>query len=290
MMLRASALCLFLGSVSTLARLAPAYAANEPLETVEVQGSREAVRKQVETFVSEVTRADGELIGRWDVAPCPLAVGLSDEQGDYLRRRLIEIEDRVRKHTTDPAKPCKPNLFIIITEDPDAILAEWKERDPGMFRWKTREGVSRYAGSGPVRVWHNATEEPSEGDPVTTFTAAGKTMARGKMMASRIKASVAENIHAVVVLVDARGTHGTTLAQLSDYIAMVSFAKIDLDARLGGIDTILQLFAEPRPANVPQSLTAWDYAFLNGLYRISYTPAHQHMDLRARMVRQLAPR
>jgi len=290
MMTSASALRLLLIAVGALACLTPAYGANEPLETVEVQGSREAVRKQVEIFVSEVTRADGEYIGRWDVATCPLAAGLSDEQADFLRHRLIEIADRVRKHTTDPAKPCKPNLFIIITEDPDQVLAEWKERDPGMFRWKTREGVSRYAGTGPVRVWHNATEEPSDGDPVTTFNARGRTMARGKLQASRIKASVAENIHAVVVLVDARGTHGTTLAQLGDYIAMVSLAKIDLDAQLGGIDTILQLFAEPRPANIPASLTSWDVAFLNGLYRISYTPANQHMDLRARMVRQLAPR
>ena len=45
--------------------MAPAHAANESLETVEVQGSREAVRRDVQTFVSSVTRLDGELVGRW---------------------------------------------------------------------------------------------------------------------------------------------------------------------------------------------------------------------------------
>jgi hypothetical protein len=267
-----------------------ARAAQDPLETVEVTGSRAQVRKQVETFVSEVTRADGDAIGRWGMVTCPLVAGLSDPQADFLRHRLIEIQDEVRKSTTDLSKPCKPNLFVIVTEDPDGLMAEWKEKDPGMFRWKTREGVSRYAGSGPVRVWHNATEDPSDGGPVTTFSAAGRTMARGRLVASNIKASVAENIQAVVVLVDARGTHGTTLAQLTDYVAMVSLAKIDLDAKLAGIDTILQLFADPRPPNMPQALTAWDFAFLHGLYRISYMPKNQHMDLRARMVRELAPR
>src|SRR4051812_360438 len=269
---------------------AATVAAKDPMETVEVQGSRAQVRRQIETFVSEVTRADGDYIGRWDVMTCPLAAGLSDAQAEYLRHRLVEIQDQVRKRTASPAIACKPNLFIIFSEDPDGVLAEWKERDPGMFRWKTREGVSRYAGSGPVRVWHNATEEPSEGDPTTMFTGGGKVMTSGRLLGSRIQASVAENIHAVVVLVDARGTRGLTVAQLSDYIAMVSLAKINLDAKLDGIDTILQLFADPRPPNVPQALTAWDFAFLHGLYRISYMPIHQHMDLRARMVRELAPR
>jgi hypothetical protein len=268
------------------------HAASDPLETVEVTGSRAQVRKQVEVFVSEVTRADGELIGRWHDRVCPLAVGMSDAQAQFVRQRLVEVQDRARKLKTDPTKACKPNLFVIVTDEPDQVLAQWKERDPGMFRWKTREGVSRYAGNGPVRVWHNATEQPSDGSPLTNAGADGmpQGIPRGKLIDSRIQASAAENIQAVVVLVDARGTHGMTLTQLSDYIAMVSLAKIDLNAQVVGIDTILQLFAEPRPANQPQALTQWDYAFLNGLYRTSYTPMHQRMDLRARMVRELAPR
>ena len=40
----------------------------------------------------------------------------------------------------------------------------------------------------------------------------------------------------------------------------------------------------------PVALTEWDFAFLNALYRASYSPMHQQRDLRARMVRELAPR
>jgi len=134
--------------VSTWLASARAHAATDPLETVEVTGSRAAVRKEIQTFVSQVTRADGELIGRWRDFICPLVVGVTDQQAQFIRNRLVEIQSTVRKHREDPGKPCKSNLFVIITEDADHVIEEWKQRDPGMFRWKTREGVSRSIGAG----------------------------------------------------------------------------------------------------------------------------------------------
>jgi len=56
------------------------------------------------------------------------------------------------------------------------------------------------------------------------------------------------------------------------------------------IDSILRHFAKPRPKVLPTGLTGWDYAFLKGIYRASYSPANQQRDIAARMVRELAPR
>jgi hypothetical protein len=266
---------------------ARAHAATDPLETVEVTGSRAAVRKEIQTFVSQVTRLDGELIGRWRDYICPLVVGVSDEQAQFIRNRLVEVQSTVRKHREDPGKPCKSNLFVIITDDADFVIEEWKQRDPGMFRWKTRAGVSRSNGAGPVRAWHNAIVESSDDGP-TIYS--DTQPPQGRLKDSRIQSSVAEHITAVVLLVDGRATGPVTLAQLADYLAMVSLSQIDLGASLGNINSILRLFAEPRPATPPTALTEWDYAFLNALYRASYSPAHQRADINARMVRELAPR
>ena len=106
----------------------------------------------------------------------------------------------------------------------------------------------------------------------------------------RIVAGCWEHINAVVVLVDARATGKVTLAQLADFISVVSLSQIDLSADLGNIDSILRLFAQPRPEVPPAGLTEWDYAFLRGIYRASYSPANQQRDIAARMVRELAPR
>jgi len=173
------------------------------------------------------------------------------------------------------------------------VLADWKVRDPGMFRWKSREGVSRSGGTGPVRTWHNAIEEASDGSPSTQnkhYLKMPIDKPGCPLTGSRIVAGCWEHITAVVVLVDARATGKVTLAQLADFISVVSLSQIDLSADLGGIDSILRLFAQPRPEVPPTGLTEWDYAFLNGLYRASYSPVDQQRDIEARMVRELAPR
>jgi hypothetical protein len=276
-----AALCVVMG-------MTPAHSATEPLDTVVVKGKpNEVIRREIETFVGNVTRLDGQLIGRWRGYVCPIVAGVSDPQAEFVRQRIIEVYDTVRKKQRKPGQACTPNIFVIITPEADQVIAEWKERDPGMFRWKSREGVLASKGPGAVRTWHNATENPSAGDPLIESSTAPP---QGTMSGSRIVSDSAEGITAVVVLVDANATGKVTLAQLTDYITMVSLAQLDLSADLGSINSILRMFAEPRPAEPPLELTPWDYAFLKALYRTSYEPKNQRGDIRARMGRELAPR
>jgi hypothetical protein len=266
-------------------------AANDSLETVEVTASREKMRREIQTFVHKVTRLEGEFVGRWGTLICPMVVGVSDPQAQFIQRRLIDVQNRVRKTKPDPNEECRPNLFVIITDEADHVLAEWKQRDPGMFRWKSREGVSRSGGTGPVRTWHNAIEEGGDGGPTGQSRLNLSLNKPGcPLSGSRIVADCWEHITAVVVLVDAAKTGKVTLAQLADFISVVSLSQIDLSADLGGVDSILRLFAQPPPDVLPAGLTEWDYAFLDGLYRASYSPKDQQRDIEARMVRELVPR
>jgi hypothetical protein len=283
---------LLLVNTAMLALGLPAGAASDPLETVEVIGSREKMRREIQTFVHQVTRLEGEFVGRWGTLICPMVVGVSDAQTQFIQHRLIDVQDTVRKQKSDPNSKCRPNLFVIITDEADRVLEDWKERDPGMFRWKSREGVSRSGGTGPIRTWHNAIVEPADGSP-STGSRLVKNLPNGTSscpLSGRIEAGCWEHITAVVVLVDARGTGKVTLTQLADFIGVVSLSQIDLSADLGGVDSILRLFAQPPPQVLPAGLTEWDYAFLKGLYRASYSPKNQQRDIEARMVRELAPR
>ena len=282
--------CVVLSALVASCVLAPAHSADDPLDTVVVQGSREQMRREIQTFVHKVTRLEGEFVGRWGTSICPMVVGVSDSQAQFMQHRLLEVQNTVRKAKPDPNAKCHPNLFIIITDEADQVLADWKERDPGMFRWKSREGVSHSGGVGPVRTWHNAIVEPADGSPATGSRLNVSTGKGGCPLMGRIEAGCWEHITAVVVLVDARATGKVTLAQLADFISVLSLSQIDLTADLGNVDSILRLFAQPPPAVPPTGLTEWDYAFLNGLYRASYSPKDQQRDIEARMVRELAPR
>jgi len=277
---------------------APARAADDSLETVEVTASREKMRREILTFVHKVTRQEGEFVGRWGGLVCPIAVGVSDAQAQFIQRRIIEVQNKVRKKNPKSDAECRPNLFVIVTDEVDQLLADWKERDPGMFRWKSREGVSRSGGTGPVRTWHNAILVGADNQTINQVSPLNQVSTGSRLeinapscpLQGRIEAGCWEHINAVVVLVDARAAGKVTLAQLADFISVVSLSQIDLSADLGGIDSILRLFAQPRPEVPPAGITEWDYTFLNGLYRVSYSPMNQQRDIAARMVRELAPR
>jgi hypothetical protein len=280
------------GFLALVGTNALAAASSEPTETIQVEGSRAEVRKQVETFVAQVTRADGDLIGRWRDSMCPLVAGLSDAQNEFVRNRMLEVEAKVREQGAKHDPNCRPNVFVIITDDADGVFAGWQEHGTKMFLWKTREDLLHTDEAGPVRIWHNAVELRSDDGPwVYQKVGPAHQVKQGRLKDSRIVSSAKEAITAVVVLLDTKKMGKVTLAQTADYLAMVSLSQVNLHADVGGTNTILKLFADAQTAAPPPSLTEWDYAFLNALYRVGYySPMNQRMDLTARMSRELAPR
>jgi hypothetical protein len=131
-------------SVTAALFCSSAHATDAPLETVEVTASREQMRRDVQTFFHKVTRLEGEFVGRWGGFVCPMAVGVSSPQAMFIQRRIIEVQNTVRKKSPNPNASCDPNLFVIITNEADQVLADWKERDPGMFRWKSAPGTTPF--------------------------------------------------------------------------------------------------------------------------------------------------
>ena len=265
------------------------------LDTVEVVGHREKLGKEVQTFVSKLTQLDGELVSSWETPVCPKVVAEDPANAEYIRHRLLAVAAEVPLSANTDEK-CRANLFVVVTDAPQEFIAQWKERDPGMFIWRPRRGVSRSPETLPVRTWHNVAIEPSGGaSPVTVAGAIPGTKSSGLGSvptvksgggSSRIVSVVSENLQTVLVLVDTNRAAGVTLRQLADYIAMVSFSKVDLEVDFGQSNSILRLFADDGIVR-PDSMTTWDLAFLRGLYRQSFEAVHQRSAIATRMVRDL---
>src|SRR5688572_4962586 len=113
---------LYSGLTAALMCASSAFAANDPLETVEVTASREQLRREIQTFVHQVTRLEGEFVGRWRDLVCPMVVGVSDDQAQFLQRRLIEVHKIARNKKSKPDSECRANLFVVITDEADQML------------------------------------------------------------------------------------------------------------------------------------------------------------------------
>ena len=118
---------------------------DDTIDTVEVTARREAMRKAIHTFVSNVTRFDGENVARWRFPFCPSVTGVSPEHGEFLRARIVEIATSVGAPLARNQKKCSPNLFVILTPQPDQLWATLKGRNPKMFGPLQPQRVARPA-------------------------------------------------------------------------------------------------------------------------------------------------
>jgi hypothetical protein len=227
------------------------------IDTVEVIAKREAIRKAVRAFVSNLTRADGENLARWRQPICPSVSGVTREQGEFVRSRILEIAAAADVPFSRDEK-CRPNLYMVLSAEPDELWKAWRARNPKMFSKESPRQIERVlATARPVQVWHNVLLVNADG-----------TQGDYRLKDSRILASVAEDTFSVVVVVDPDRTGGATFGQLADFVAIVTLARIDLDADFASSPTILRLFSktDSQGEGVPKQLTDWDRAFLKALY------------------------
>ena len=199
------------------------------------------------------------------------------------------------------AENCKPNLFVVVTSAPDALLKAWSKRDVSMFDSGDDRGgveIRNFLNAKlPVRAWYNVEIYNSDGTPLDHLGAApgmaGFAMSGVRInahsRATRIQFNDVRNLSSVIVLVDATRARGVTFGQLAAYVGMVGLAEIKIDANVFDTPSILQLFANSgNPA--PSGLSAYDQAFLKGLYHTEHLDQRQISAIKTAIVQDIAPK
>jgi hypothetical protein len=257
----------------------------ETIETVEVEARREALRKAVREFVMRATVSDGDNLARWRYPICLSISGASPEQAEFVRGRIQEIAEMAGLRT-DRRPKCRPNFFLVLTDDAAALLETWRARNPAMFGSESPQVAGSVPPARPVRAWHGGTLNNADGSaPIpNAISPAGPSQYR--LVDSHIKNTVAEDMTSVIVLVDTSATGQATFGQLADYIAMVGLARIDANADFADAPTILRLFG---PSDAPKSLTPWDQAFLKALYEPNDPLLRQRSAVTTSMAEELVP-
>jgi hypothetical protein len=274
----------------------PSSTPNVEIETITVEAARarEKVAQQVNQFVSAiaVTRWDQSL-ANWqvEIPICPLVAGLPRADGEYMLKRLSQIAVSVGAPLA--ADHCKPNFFVVVTSEPDALLKAWSKRDVRIFENGDDHGYTEIRkfmdAKVPVRAWYNAEIYNSDGTPLTYETSGPFKGFRttSYAVATHIRFNTVRDLASVIVLIDAPRARGISFGQLAAYVAMVGLAQINIDAKASDTLSILHLFSDAgRPA--PTGLTQWDEAFLKGLYHSDHLDQHQILAVKTSMAQDIS--
>jgi len=255
--------------------------------TVTALADRKAVEHKVRVFVGNISGpSQGESLVRWRVPICPLVAGRIDP--DQARFVLARISENARGAGAKIDGPqCRPNLYIVFTNDSDGLLKLWRKHDRGLFGGQLTARINRFlAKRRPVRVWYNS--YLADSDTVALSADASENMGaptnrHGKD--TRIGLSTVHNLQTTIVIVDVSEMKGVTFGSLSDYVTMVALTEVDQDADLGGAPSILRLF--DGSSDAPTALTAWDKAFLSALHQTRQASRLQRSMIADRMAQGL---
>ena len=284
-----TALC----TTPALAQAPPA--ANPPEAVTELRGvtviapDPRTLQKQVEGFVADVTVSSLDWsLARWRGPVCPLVAGLSKRQGEIVLGRLSQVAQKAGAPLG--RRDCYPNLFIVVTDEPERMLRAWKDRDGSLFGYDLPARVSRFLQTErPVRVWYNASPVAPEGETLMQSTNFNHAKTNFRAKGTRLEFNGLKAFDSVIVVADAAFARELTTFQLADYAVMVGLTELSLDANIETAPTILRLFDEgPADQARPPALSAWDEAFLEALYHTDSRNKGQRSSITQRVVRKVA--
>lgn len=269
--------------------------------TVEAQRDKAKLEREVNKFVSSTIvqpRNYDESLWRWKDKVCPLVAGLNKEQGEFVLARLSDIA----KTAGAPlgSQTCKPNLYVIVTPDPELLLKQWWRRDIDLFDGEAGPTVKRFLETPrPIRVWYSAGTVGADGQFFIGLLDATSERAKPTGQppvvrvpldaATRLKLTATRNIFSVIVVVDSTKIGNINFGQLTDYIGLVGLAQINFEKQPGDVPTILKLF-EGSAESRPPEMTVWDRALLRALYSTTQTNVMQISQIQAAALKDIAPK
>jgi hypothetical protein len=214
----------------------------------ETQSNNSEMERNIRTFIQSVVAFHNDAdYALWPVPVCPFVAGISPQQKEFMFSHLSGIAQAAGVLPT-PAN-CSPNLFIYFTSDPDALLVKLRHSDPRLF--DTPNGLAplnHFLNTArPIRVWYN--------DYIDS-----------KVSGSRLVRDYIRLISNSIIVVDTKRIGNANLGQVSDYIALIGLAEVNLDSDLGNARTILRLFGAAGDEQI-HGLTSWDRALLKSIYR-----------------------
>src|SRR5262245_37294406 len=210
-------------------------------QQVTVQAHRLKLERRVRDFVSEITLGGSETsLQRWTEPLCPQVAGLTAAQGEGVLTRLSQIARKAGA----PLGPeqCTPNLVIVVTPDPEALIQAWRSQTQGrIFNGAAPMTIRRFMQKDrPVRVWYNTQITDLNGAPLVRRSPAlnapvgnvGDTSVPVNTHAedTRLAPAVLENLASVILIVDMRSLQHLKVGQLADYVGMVGLGRLDASA------------------------------------------------------------
>lgn len=262
---RVSSLIASLALASTAISAAPLTGNDAaPPETVVVTGER-LPAQSLDEIVRDYVDAHGKFspkikqLTRWTTAICPEVRNMPPAFGDFIVKRLKAIAASVNAPVKEP---CKVNVEIIFTSEPQLLLDKIVEKDPRLLGYHFIRNAQRDAKvTRPIQAWYVT----STSNGVATFLDEAYHGTPLMTLGSRLSPNVYSTFNHVLIVADTDKLGGYPIGPVADYISMLALSQAKAPANCGQLSSILDYLSDGCP-NRPESLTIADKSYLEALY------------------------
>lgn len=290
-MTRILALCI--GMLLTMGALATGLPAQERTDTVTVTETREAANAVINDFVAATTaptRGAGK-VPRWVDGVCPMTMGLGPRYAAFVSRRVREVAAQARAPVNADVK-CRPNITIVFTTQPQRLMDNVRQKNPmflGYYDTSAQADVLAQV-KRPIQAWYVTQSRDIHGKtmldsrdsggeieiPVPCFDPSCDPSHKIRIphaknfgvTGSRLGDGVTSDFFHVLIVAEPKPLADKEVGTLADYIALLALTQLaapDRCQKLSTIGTLLAADCGPPP----DTLTASDLAYLEGLYRMN---------------------
>ncbi|HEX4270213.1 MAG TPA: hypothetical protein VHZ32_02460, partial [Rhizomicrobium sp.] len=235
------------------------------------------------------TRATGK-IARWQQGICPVALGLKPAFLRFVVQQVKDIAAKVGAPVNgDPA--CAPNIEIVFTTAPQALLDNIKKRQPGFLGYADNQTQRDQLATvnHPIQAWYTTATQDLNGKVEID---SGKTAGPGlevylpcpdeprgvclmhlpnahavAVTGSRLGDGLKSGLYNVIIVADPTRLTEYEMGSLGDYITMLALSQIGSLDGCEPLPSIVNMLARDcdRKTSI---LTDNDRAYLTGLYRM----------------------
>ncbi len=241
----------------------------ESLTIIAPKAEQEKLPAMVNRFV-EAHSASSRIgqLSRWGDPVCPQTGGLSPALDAYVTARVKAVASSVGAPTDkhpNRSFACKPNLLIVFTTTPQALMDDVRRHHPQMLGFHYAAQAERLAHvERPFQAWYmtGTTSEGGLPEPDDEFHRLPPGTA-----GSRLTVHLESRIMAVLVVVDSSKIVGHQIGAISDNVTMLSLARGVPPKGCSELPTIVDFLNPDCPSlSDPTGLSAYDVAYLKGLY------------------------
>lgn len=251
-------------------------------ESVIVTAPRDRPEHQLEDFIIAHAAPSPYLrkIARWNTGICPLTIGLPPKLNMYVNQRIIRVAMDAGA-PLDKHEPCRPNVIVAATPQPQAVLNLIREKRPALlgYHYVSREKELATM-TRAIQAWYSTATQDFYGmtygdggghnmnvDDYFKFTLGMNAV---HASGSRIGDGLKSQFTTAVILVDSTKIAGQAIGPIADYIAMLALGQGQYYDECQPVPTITNFLA-PKCDGVmkPAGLTDVDMTYLRGLYHMS---------------------